>query len=686
MATGGYVGKILFVNLTDRSTEEIATSDYEEYGGGHGIGSALFFERVKDKTIDGFHPDNLVTFMTSPLSGTLAPSASGRTETGFISVHSYPIGWYTRSNFGGRFSGMLKYAGWDGIAIQGASKTPVWINIVNGKVTFEDASGLWGLDTYETQEEIWSTVSHGNAADGTWYGLDTSRDSGRTTQRPAVATIGPAGENLVRSAIVLHDAGNAAGQGGLGAVLGSKNLKAVSVIGTGSIPVADPKSLVDIRFELQNRFGYNVDEPTLEAPVDNFSFYGAITSRPGYGPLILGIDQPARPQGCMGCFKNCRRKLASGVSNEDQCVESLFYMAGETQAIQNQATDMIDKLGLNVYDVKDHDYLYALYKMGVLGVGKAIDTDLPFDKYGSYEFIDAYTKAIAFREGIGDDLAEGIVRASAKWGRLEEDLASGLLKRPNWGYAEHYNPRLEVEWSYGSIFGDRDINEHGFNWHVYWMAYIRSMVGQDPIISAEEVASRLAEATGLGDPMGFDYSEVGIYGEPKAKVIAYHRHYTRFWKQSVLYCDWAWPMYINYNSDDHTGATPEYEPKIFNAVTGKNISFADGLEIGRKIWNLDKSIWVLQGRHREQEVFAGYVYDEPNPAPYSLPVYENGEWSFSDNLGRSLDREKFEGFKDLFFGVEGWDKKTGWPTRATLSGLGLDNVADALESAGKLGS
>jgi aldehyde:ferredoxin oxidoreductase len=145
-------------------------------------------------------------------------------------------------------------------------------------------------------------------------------------------------------------------------------------------------------------------------------------------------------------------------------------------------------------------------------------------------------------------------------------------------------------------------------------------------------------------------------------------------------------MYINYNSDDHTGATPEYEPKIFNAVTGKNISFADGLEIGRKIWNLDKSIWVLQGRHREQEVFAGYVYDEPNPAPYSLPVYENGEWSFSDNLGRSLDREKFEGFKDLFFGVEGWDKKTGWPTRATLSGLGLDNVADALESAGKLGS
>lgn len=686
MAKGGYVGKILYVNLTDGRIEEIPTEKYEEWGGGHGMGSALFFDIVKDKTIDGFHPDNLVTMMTSPLSGTLAPSASGRTEAGYIGVYSYPIGWYTRSNFGGRFAGMLKYAGWDGIAIQGKAKKPVWLNIVNGKVTIEDAKDLWGLDTYETQEEIWKTVSGGNAADGTWYGLDTSRDSGRTTQRPAVAAIGQAGENLVRSAIVLHDAGNAAGQGGLGAVFGSKNLKAVSAIGTGSINVADPKALLDVRMELQEKFGYNVDEPSLESPVDNFAFYGALTSAPGYGPLLQAIEQPARAQGCMGCYKNCRRKLASGVSNEDQCVESLYYMGGTTQAIQNEATDLIDKYGLNTYDVKGHDYLLALYKMGVLGKGKAIDTDLPFDKYGSLEFIQAYTKAIAMREGIGDDLAEGFPRAAEKWGRLE-DLATGLLDHPNWGFKQHYDPRLEVEWSYGSILGDRDINEHDLNWHVYWQAYIRSMVGQDPIIPAEEVVKLLAEHTGLGDPMGFNYSEEGIYSEAKAKTIAWHRHYTRFWKQSVLYCDWAWPNLINYNNgDDHTGASPGYEPRIFNAVTGMNLTYDQGLEIGRKIWNLDKAIWTLQGRHRDQEVFAGYVYDVPTVAPYSLPVYEKGAWSFSANLGRTLDRSKWEGFKTTFFTLEGWDPKTGWPTRATLSTLGLDNVADELESKKKLGA
>ena len=104
----GYTGKILRLNLTDREVTSIATSNYEEWVGGHGMGSAIFFDLVKDKTIDGFDPANVVTVMTSPLCGTLVPGASGRTEVQGIGVQSYPIGWFTRSNFGGRFSAMLK--------------------------------------------------------------------------------------------------------------------------------------------------------------------------------------------------------------------------------------------------------------------------------------------------------------------------------------------------------------------------------------------------------------------------------------------------------------------------------------------------------------------------------------------------------------------------------------------------
>ena len=104
----GYTGKILRLDLTGREVSVIPTGDYEEWGGGHGMGSASFFDLVKDKTIDGFDPANVVTIMTSPFSGTLVPAAGGRTEVQGIGVQSYPIGWFTRSNFGGRFSAMLK--------------------------------------------------------------------------------------------------------------------------------------------------------------------------------------------------------------------------------------------------------------------------------------------------------------------------------------------------------------------------------------------------------------------------------------------------------------------------------------------------------------------------------------------------------------------------------------------------
>jgi len=104
----GYAGKILRIDLTGRKISTIPTSKYEPWVGGHGMGSAIFFDLVKDKTIDGFDPANVVTLMTSPLSGTLAPGAAGRTEVQAIGVQSYPIGWFTRSNFGGRFSARTK--------------------------------------------------------------------------------------------------------------------------------------------------------------------------------------------------------------------------------------------------------------------------------------------------------------------------------------------------------------------------------------------------------------------------------------------------------------------------------------------------------------------------------------------------------------------------------------------------
>ena len=220
----GYAGKILKLDLSNRKTTTLSTSRHEKWVGGHGMGSAIFFDLVKDKTIDGFAPANVVTLMTSPLSGTLTPAGAARTEIQGIGVQSIPIGWFTRSNFGGRFSSMLKYAGWDGIVIEGQADEPVWLDIRNDTVTVRNCSklSLWGPDTWECQKKIWEYVA-GNQMYGDWM-EPAGKDGGQTTQRPAVLAIGPAGENLSRMACLIHDASSGAGQGGFGAVLGSNRL------------------------------------------------------------------------------------------------------------------------------------------------------------------------------------------------------------------------------------------------------------------------------------------------------------------------------------------------------------------------------------------------------------------------------------------------------------------------------
>jgi aldehyde:ferredoxin oxidoreductase len=297
-------------------------------------------------------------------------------------------------------------------------------------------------------------------------------------------------------------------------------------------------------------------------------------------------------------------------------------------------------------------------------------------------------RRMARREGIGDALSEGLARAAIQWGRYEEDSASGLLPCAYWGSVEHYDPRVEVEWGYGSLLGERDIMMHSFNYPLHWMPMAMMREGVEPYLSAEQ-AVKMVAATMIpyaGDEFMMDYSEgpTGIYSDHKVKQVAWHRHYERFWIDSTGFCGWRWPMFFTDNTIDKLGATPEAEPKFWNAVTGKNITFAEGMEIGRKIWNLDKSIWVLQGRHRDQEVFPGYVHNKPSEA-HVMPVYENGKWSYGTNAGRKLDKAKFEEWKTRFYDFEGWNTTNGWPKRSALESVGLKKVADTLQSKSKLG-
>ena len=689
----GYAGKILRINLSDRTETTIPTRNYEQWVGGHGMGSAIFFDLVKDKTIDGFDATNVITIMTSPFSGTLVPGASGRTEVQGIGVQSVPIGWFTRSNFGGRFSAMLKFAGWDGIVIEGKADAPVWLDIRNDRIKIRNCStlSLWGTDTWQCQEKIWKFVA-GKQAYGDW--IETGgKDGGQTTQRPAVLAIGPAGENLSRMACLIHDASNGSGQGGFGAVWGAKGLKAISVIGTGSIKVNNPRALIQTRLWQKKQYAFDPEN------IKNTRLTLDFQSPPVPG-VFWRKGRPAtghRPQACVGCHSGCRSRFEDGLGNEATCFTTMVYSAARDQDAQRYTSDLLNRLGLNAAEIFwGERYLRELNQYGIVGLNKEIDCPLMFNRYGQQAFIEQLLNMIAYRnDGLGnphpfgDVLAEGFVRAAKKWGRLdgdEGDLKTGRLPFPNWGLPQHKEPRSQLDWSYGSILGDRDINEHGFD-------QLRShptgskLYGFQMYASAEELVRIYTDkmVPYQGDLLMLDFSTENMYSEHIAKLVSWHRYYSRFWKQSTLFCDWRWPDFLNRLAPGKIGSTGISEPKFLKAVTGRNLTFLDGINLGKKIWNLDHAIWTLQGRHRDMVHFSDYLYTQPGVRDQYLPGRENGKWDYINTRGRHFDRDKFDEFKTRFYRLQGWDVSTGYPTRGTLESLDLGYVANELENNNKLG-
>ncbi|SHJ65914.1 aldehyde:ferredoxin oxidoreductase [Malonomonas rubra DSM 5091] len=710
MTLYGYAGKILRLDMTNRKAIAIDTEPYRRWGGGHGMGSALFWDFCKNKTItDGRDPANVCCVVTSPLNGTIVPSAGGRCEVVGVGVGQYPISWYTRTNFGGRFSTMLKYAGWDAIVIEGKADRPVWVDIRNDQVYFHNAQDIWGKDTWTAQHDIRKLTGTKKGTKTKWQDLDalpqpenvqrSEEELGRTTQKPAILCIGTAGETQACHACLIHDAGNGAGQGGFGAVWGSKNLKAISVLGTGAIEVHDPKTLIQARVVTKEKYVSSWQEPDFQA-------WTRIGRLPNPIIQVAPPTSERRPQSCQGCINGCRSRYKVGYGNESACQETSWYgpyvrrvakSRQEDTEINLKAADLVQQYGLNsfVFQTGLH-WLEHLHEEGVLGPGRKIPSDLPWEKLGTLDFAEKIIHALSTRTDIGADLADGWIQAALKWGR-EEDLHTGALQFSYWGVPEHgYDPRAELEWGYGSIMGDRDMNLHCFN-YIFTNVSAAFAFGKPLRISAEELVNlhaRKMAPYAKDRPEVLDFSDANMYSEAVAQLVRWQQHYCRFYKNSALFCDLKWPDFFNTNVPDLDGATASAdagEQVFWNAVTGDNLSFEDGIEIGRQIWNLDNAIWTLQGRHRDIVHFSPYIYKTKFNKGELFPFYmwttrdEQGEWHYTDLMGRSLEKDKFDEWKTIFYQLEGWDTKTGWPTRSTLEKMDMAFVADELQGAGRLG-
>lgn len=668
----GYAGKILLVNLTAKSTSVIDTAKYEEFGGGVGMGAAIFWDLAVapgDWDLqDAFDPRNVISLMTGPLAATGAPG-SGRTSVCAIAPEPFPAPLFHRSSLGGRFGTMLKQAGWDGVVVQGKADRPVWINIINDKVTIEDAKTLWGLNTYETQGQILSAVAGRTRFGEEWHKVGDAY----TTARPQIVCIGPVGESMSRVASLIHGSGVSARTGGFGGVFGSKNLKAISVIGTGGIQVSNSKEIVDLRIEHMQKYGR--------------------------GMASAGASC------CMPCV-NPDRKRNSYYGGESMCADQYWFMgnqmAGADVAIKWGICTWCTKFG-GALSMKVPNapalfkgsvpmepgmgwYIKYLYDLGVLGPGKKIESHpLPMDQWDNLTFREVFCDAIARKIGIGADLAEGILEAAKRWGRLEEDLNSGALRLPAYGASWHHS-LPGVDWAYSYIFMSGDPMWHGFFTSV---SGGRGGPGGGGGPSAEELVQKISAkmVPFSDDPLmlsncwkGEEARKTGIYSEHKAKMLAWGRRFAGFYNESMSICDMMLPNF--------GGPSPEIEYRYYRVVTGSKKTFADTIETGRKIWNMERAIRVMAGRHRDKEQFAPFMF-MPG-ATFNMsgpkPVYVDGKWSFENQDDLYLDKEGVEFFKTNFYKFEGWDVKTGWPTRNTLEGLGMKKIADLMAAKGRLGA
>ena len=426
---GGYAGKLLFADLTTKTLEEKPLSEElaRNFIGGYGIGARLLYDMMKPG-VDPMGPDNILGLISAPLNGAGA-FFGGR----YTVVCKSPVtsGW-NDANSGGFFGPELKRAGFDGVFISGASEKPVYLFVKNGKAEIRDAKKLWGKDCVETEGAL-------------------IQETGESRLRAAV--IGPAGEKGSLMACIINDKHRAAGRGGCGAVMGSKNLKAVAVRGTGKIPVVHPEKIKEINAEILDfmKNGPTVEQVKLfgtfgtggmtagnalsgDAPVKNWGGVGIVDlgeeSATKLGTFSFDAKYNTKKYACANCPLGCgaHYKVDDGkwpVGETDRPeYETLAAFGAMTLNDDAESiikcNDLCNKHGLDTISVGcTVSWAIECYENGIF---TKKDTEGIALTWGNAEGIVALTQAIADQKGFGRVLALGSAKAAKKLGRGDDYL------------------------------------------------------------------------------------------------------------------------------------------------------------------------------------------------------------------------------------------------------------------------
>lgn len=595
----GYRGTVLRVNLTtgEIKKEALDRELAKQYVGGRGLAEKMFSDEVDNK-IEPFDAENKLFIATGPLSGVQTVPTGGR----YMVITKSPLtGTIASSNSGGKWGAELKFAGYDMIIVEGKSDKPVYINIVDDEVTIKDASHLWGKMTSKTTEIL---LQENDA-------------------KAKVLNIGPGGEKLSRIAAVMNDLDRAAGRSGVGAVMGSKNLKAVVVKGSSKPEVADRDKLKEVVKRVNEKIRENgvtgQGLPTYGTavliniinengvfPTNNFQLSTFAQAEEISGET-LAEKYLVKRVGCYGCPIACGRHCkVDDIESGGPEYETIWGYGADCGVSDMgaviKANYWCNEVGLDT--ISASATIAAAMELYQRGLIKDDELDGLSLEFGNAEAVIEWTKRMGLREGLGDKMAEGSYRLGEMYGAPEYSMTVKKQELPA------YDPRAIQ----GQGLSYATSNRGG--------CHVRGYLISPEILALPEKLDRFDVA---GKP-----EWVKIFQDLTAAIDS---------SGMCLFTSFAM------NADDYAD--------MINAVTGDNFDAAGLLTAGDRIWNMEKLFNINSGLGKADDTLPKRLLEEP--------IADGPSAGKLSRLGEMLPK---------YYEVRGWDTE-GVPTAEKLAELGI---------------
>jgi aldehyde:ferredoxin oxidoreductase len=608
---GGYKGQLLRVNLTKKGiAKEPLREDWaRDFVGGVGYSARLLYEEIPAK-IDALGPQNKLFFMTGPVNGTMIPAASRSTAC----AKSPLTGSFFHSIFGGFWGPELKFAGYDGLIVEGKADKPVYLWIDDDRVEIRSAEHLWGKNPFKAQEIIRQEIGDENIH---------------------IATIGEAGEKGIPYAIILLDI-RAAGRGGMGAVMGSKNLKAIAVRGTGSVSVPNMLRVYNTTVRLNELVATN---PAVKGLSDygtprnvlSMNAAGILPTRNWQTEVFKGAEgisgETMKEQvvkahrACFACSINCTKysvvpggKYKSIINGPDYETIYGFGSICEVDDIKAlcKVDEVCDEYGIDLIQTSmSVAWAMECYQKGIFTKADTGGLDLT---WGDADAMIHLTEMIGQQQGLGALLAKGTREAAKIVGKGSERFVISN-KGVDWpGHTCRPFPAAAV----GYATGPRGGSHHDIR--------------------------PTPEKAGLVDRKVL---------EGKGGVAAEVNHWLML-ADSAVVCHLGEPIWGPLKISDNL-------VEALNAVTGWELDYAQARKIAERQWNMIRCFAAREGFTRNEDTLPIRFMEEPVPE--------------GPMKGALISKGTLEGLKDQYYEYRGWDKKTGNPSKAKLAELGLEFAA-----------